>query len=308
MNVTKLPKHRLGPILQKIQTRFPRYLHFVSLARLDRPIGIYLLLWPTLIALWLAATGWPGWHLFSVFVLGTLLARSAGCVMNDIADRRFDAGVKRTKDRPLATGVIDVSEAVMFMGVLCFLALLLVLSTNLLTVLLAFAGALITVIYPFLKRYTYMPQAVLGVAFSFGIPMAFTAVSGEVTKLTGLLFIANTLWIVAYDTQYAMVDRDDDIRLGLKSSAILFGEMDRLIIGVLQVLFLYALYLAGQVASLNWPFYLGLVVAAALCGYQQYLIRDRDRAGCFAAFLNNHWLGLALFVSIVFDLLVYADG
>ena len=288
------------------ESRFPRYFDFVSLARLDRPIGIYLLLWPTLWALWLAGKGWPGWPLFVVFLVGTALTRSAGCIMNDIADRKFDIAVARTKDRPLATGVIDISEAFTFMGILCFLALVLVLSTNLVTVILAFFGAGIAVIYPYMKRYTYMPQAVLGVAFSFGIPMAFTAVANDVTKLTGLLFLSNLLWIVAYDTEYAMVDRKDDIKLGLKSSAILFGDMDRLLIGTLQLLFIYGLYLVGQNAELHWPYFMGLGFAACFCAYQQYLIKSRTQEGCFKAFLNNHWLGLTVFISIVLDLYMYS--
>ena len=299
--------NRIHQIHSVFESWFPRYHDFVRLARLDRPIGIYLLLWPTLWALWLAATGWPGWHLFIVFLLGTTLTRSAGCIMNDIADRKFDIAVARTRDRPLATGVVGISEAVAFMGVLCFFALILVLSTNLATVILAFFGAGIAVIYPYMKRYTYMPQAVLGVAFSFGIPMAFTAVANDVTKLTGLLFLANLLWIVAYDTQYAMVDRKDDIKLSLKSSAILFGDMDRLLIGTLQLLFIYGLYLVGQNAELHWPYFVGLGLAACFCAYQQYLIKDRTRDGCFKAFLNNHWLGLTVFVSIVLDFYIYSQ-
>jgi 4-hydroxybenzoate polyprenyltransferase len=226
-------------------------------------------------------------------------------VINDIADRHFDGQVKRTKDRPLVSGEVMLTEAYLFMGALCFLALLLVLSTNIFTVLLAFAGALVAAVYPFMKRYTYLPQVILGVAFSFGIPMAFTAVTGELGKLMGLLFIANMIWIVAYDTEYAMVDRDDDIRLGLRSSAILFGDMDRAIIGVLQVSFLYTLWLAARLAELHWPFYIGFGIAAALCIYQQVLIKDRQREQCFKAFLNNHWLGLALFLAIAADLILY---
>lgn len=273
----------------------------MALARLDRPIGIYLLLWPTLTALWIAAGGWPGWHLLAVFGLGTMLTRSAGCVINDIADRHFDGHVERTRSRPLVTGAVDLIEAVIFLGVLSFMALVLVLSTNVATVMLAIAGSIIAVIYPFMKRYTYLPQAVLGVAFSFGILMAFTATPGEMTQTTGLLFLANMLLIVAYDTEYAMVDRDDDIRLGLRSSAILFGELDRTIIGILQASFLFTLWLAGRQADMGWPFNVGLIVAAALVVYQQYLIRNREREGCFAAFLNNHWLGLAVFIGTVIN-------
>jgi 4-hydroxybenzoate polyprenyltransferase len=297
---------QLKQMLLAIQSRFPRSIHFARLARFDKPIGFYLLLWPTLSALWIAAGGWPGWHLFLVFTLGTALTRSAGCIMNDIADRNFDGLVKRTKDRPIASGDVDVFEAVLFMAVLCFLALLLVLSTNLVTVILACAGVAVAAIYPYMKRYTYLPQAVLGVAFSFGILMAFTAVSNEVTKLTGLLLIANMIWAVVYDSEYAMVDREDDLKLGLRSSAILFGDMDRLMIGVLQLFFLFAQYLVWMIAELHWPFLIGIIAATGFFAYQQFLIRNRDLDGCFSAFLNNHWLGLAIFVSITVDKFLFA--
>jgi len=297
---------QLKQMLLAIQSRFPRSIHFARLARFDKPIGFYLLLWPTLSALWIAAGGWPGWHLFLVFTLGTALTRSAGCIMNDIADRNFDGLVKRTKDRPIASGDVDVFEAVLFMAVLCFLALLLVLSTNLVTVILACAGVAVAAIYPYMKRYTYLPQAVLGVAFSFGILMAFTAVSNEVTRLTGLLLIANMIWAVVYDSEYAMIDREDDLKLGLRSSAILFGDMDRLMIGVLQLFFLFAQYLVWMIAELHWPFLIGIIAATGFFAYQQFLIRNRDLDGCFSAFLNNHWLGLAIFVSITVDKFLFA--
>ena len=297
---------QIKQMLLAIQSRFPRSIHFARLARFDKPIGFYLLLWPTLSALWIAAGGWPGWHLFLVFTLGTALTRSAGCIMNDIADRNYDGLVKRTKDRPIASGDVDVFEAVLFMAVLCFLALLLVLSTNLVTVILACAGVAVAAIYPYMKRYTYLPQAVLGVAFSFGILMAFTAVSNEVTKLTGLLLIANMIWAVVYDSEYAMVDREDDLKLGLRSSAILFGDMDRLMIGVLQLFFLFAQYLVWMIAELHWPFLIGIIAATGFFAYQQFLIRNRDLDGCFSAFLNNHWLGLAIFVSITVDKFLFA--
>ena len=297
---------QLEQMLLAIQSRFPRSAHFARLARFDKPIGFYLLLWPTLGALWIAASGWPGWHLFLVFTLGTALTRSAGCVMNDIADRNFDGRVKRTKDRPIASGDVSVFEAALFMGLLCFLALFLVLSTNLVTIILACVGAAVAAIYPYMKRYTYLPQAVLGLAFSFGILMAFTAVSNEVTKVTGLLIIANMIWAIAYDSEYAMVDRDDDLKLGIKSSAILFGDMDRWVIGALQLLFLFAQYLVWKVAELHWPFLIGIATATGFFAYQQFLIRNRDLDGCFSAFLNNHWLGLAIFVSITVDLFLFA--
>ena len=303
--MTKLLRNLADSVRTGIQSLFPRYRHFVALARLDRPIGIYLLLWPTLSALWLASAGWPGWHLLLVFTLGTGLARSAGCVMNDIADRNYDGLVKRTRNRPLASGDLKFSEAIIFMCVLCFCALLLVLTTNLTTIVLAFVGVLVTIVYPYMKRFFHLPQVMLGIAFSLGIPMAYTAVTGGVSRMTGLLFIANMLWIVAYDTEYAMVDRDDDIKLGLRSSAILFGDLDRLIIAVLQILSLFTLWLAAQMAALHWPFYTGLVIAIGLCIYQQYLIRERQRDPCFTAFLNNHWLGMAIFLGIVIDLAFY---
>lgn len=285
-------------MLGRIQARYPRLPHFVRLCRLGNPIGTLLLLWPTLWGLWFAARGWPGWKLFIVFTLGTLLTRSAGCIMNDIADRHFDAYVKRTNARPIARGIIRVEEAVMLMGGLLFLALLLVMTTNWLTVELAVAAAAIAAVYPFMKRVTYLPQAVLGVAFSCGIPMAFTATTGELPRLAWLLVIANLLWTVAYDTEYAMVDRDDDIRLGLKSSAILFADLDKTMVGALQLLFLGTLAMAGRLVRMDVLFWFGLAVAAGLFIYQQFLIKDRARDGCFAAFLNNHWVGMAIFAGI----------
>ena len=287
---------------------FPRCFYFMRLARLDKPIGSYLLLWPTLTALWLASKGWPGWHLFLVFTLGTLLTRSAGCVVNDIADRKFDGLVKRTMDRPIAKGDVKVSEALIFAALLCLLALLLVLSTNLNTIILATLGAVVAGIYPYMKRYTYMPQIILGIAFSFGIPMGFTAVNSDVSKLTGLLFIANIIWTVSYDTEYAMVDRDDDLKLGLKSSAILFSELDRLIIGALQICFLSSLLLIWKIAELHWPFLIGVAISVSLFLYQQFLIKNRERNRCFQAFLNNHWVGLALFLAVAIDLFLYPEG
>jgi 4-hydroxybenzoate polyprenyltransferase len=287
--------HRL---IKPLTHRFPRLPYFLSIARLDRPIGIYLLLWPTLWALWIAAEGFAGWHLFLVFTLGTILTRSAGCIINDLADRNFDGQVKRTRGRPLVSGQVTVGDAFWFLGGLILTALLLVLSTNLYTVLLAIFGAVVATIYPFMKRYTYLPQVILGVAFSCGIPMAFTATGETIPKVAWLLIIANLIWTVAYDTEYAMVDRDDDIRLGLKSSAILFGDLDKLIIGILQLVFLGTLLLAAKEAMFTWPFYVGFTAATALIIYQQVLIRNREREQCFAAFLNNHWVGLSIFVGI----------
>ncbi|MCB1644560.1 MAG: 4-hydroxybenzoate octaprenyltransferase [Pseudomonadales bacterium] len=283
--------------------RFPKLPFLLAVARLDRPIGIYLLLWPTLWALWIAAEGFPGWHLFLVFTLGTVLTRSAGCIINDVADRHFDGGVKRTQGRPLVTGKISVIEALGFMLVLLFVSLTLVLTTNWPTVGLAFAGAIVAGVYPFMKRYTHLPQVILGIAFSFGIPMAFTATSNDIPHFAWLIVIANLLWTVAYDTAYAMVDRDDDLKLGIKSSAILLGDMDKAGIGALQVCMILTLSLLLKHTELGLFFTLSLAAASASFVYQQYLIRDRDRDACFRAFLSNHWTGLIIFVGIFADYL-----
>jgi len=283
-------------LMERLSAELPQLL---AVARLDKPIGIYLLLWPTLWGLWIAAEGFPGWHLLIVFVIGTVLTRSAGCIINDIADRKFDRQVKRTSNRPLASGALDIKDAITFMAILLFFALVLVATTNIETILLAFAAAGVAGLYPFMKRVTYLPQVVLGVAFSFGIPMSFAAVSGEIPNFAWLLVVANVIWTVAYDTELAMVDRDDDVKLGIKSTAILFAEMDKLIIGILQLLFLSILLLLHRHIELSWYYDLGLVVAASLLVYQQYLIRHRDRDLCFSAFRNNHWVGLAVFIGIL---------
>ncbi|MBV1876419.1 MAG: 4-hydroxybenzoate octaprenyltransferase [Pseudomonadales bacterium] len=285
--------------LDRFAKRFPKSEHLVALTRLNKPIGIYLLLWPTLWSLWIAAEGFPGLHLFLVFVLGTIITRSAGCIINDIADREFDGRVQRTQSRPLATGVIDVSEALLLLAILLIVALALVLTTNFLTLGLAILAALIALIYPFMKRYTYLPQVVLGIAFSFGIPMSFAATLNSIPNIAWLLLIANLVWTVAYDTEYAMVDREDDLKLGLKSTAILFADLDKMMIGMLQVLFICIMLLVANLIELNWPYYVGLLITAGCFIYQQYLIRHRRRAACFNAFLNNHWIGLAIFISII---------
>ena len=282
-----------------INQRYPRLKSFVSLTRTDRPIGTYLLLWPTLTALWIASEGWPDWHLLLVFALGTVLTRSAGCIVNDLADMRFDGKVKRTQDRPLISGEVAPRESLLLAGCLAFVSLLLVLTTNLYTVYMSVFAVLIAVIYPFMKRYTYMPQAVLGIAFSWGILMTFTAVSNEIANLAWLLLIANLLWVVAYDTQYAMVDRDDDMKLGIKSTAILFAELDRPIIAILQISFLGTLLLVTRSVEFSVYYYLGLSSATALFIYQHYLTWNRSREGCFKAFLNNHWVGLSVFLGTV---------
>ena len=290
---------RIKQLKTAINNRFPQLKQFVSLTRFDRPIGIYLLLWPTLTALWIASEGWPGWHLLLVFALGTVLTRSAGCIINDLADMKFDGSVKRTQDRPLISGKVAPLEALLLAGSIAFFALLLVLTTNIYTVYLSVFAVIIAVIYPFMKRYTYLPQAFLGIAFSWGIPMTFTAVNNEIANVAWLLLIANLLWVVAYDTQYAMVDRDDDIKLGLKSTAILFAELDRSMIAILQVSFLATLLLVTRSVELSVYYYLGLSGAIGLFIYQHYLTWNRSREGCFKAFLNNHWVGFSVFLGIV---------
>lgn len=287
------------PVRKFQQASLPRLPDFLVLARLNRPIGIYLLLWPTLWGLWIAAEGWPGYHLFLVFCIGVVLMRSAGCVINDFADREFDAHVLRTQSRPLATQQVKPVEAVIYCAILSLFAFGLVLTTNTLTILLSFGAVFIAFFYPFMKRFTYMPQVILGVAFAWGIPMAFAAVRNEVPLDAWLLFTATVVWTVAYDTEYAMVDRDDDIKLGLKSTAILFGELDRLMVGILQILFIATLILLDRRLSLGIYYFLGIAVTCGLLIYQQYLIRDRQRNDCFEAFLNNHWAGVAIFAGIV---------
>jgi 4-hydroxybenzoate polyprenyltransferase len=273
----------------------------LAVARLDKPVGTLLLLWPTLAALWIAAEGWPGWHLLLVFVLGTFLTRSAGCVVNDIADRKFDPFVERTQDRPLAQGVITVRAALLWMGVLLGLAAILVLTTNVLTIMLAAVGACFAGLYPFMKRITHLPQLVLGLAFSMGIPMAFTAVTGALSEAAGLLFLANLVWVVAYDTEYAMVDRAEDLLIGVKSTAILFGDLDRFIIGVLQALFVLLLWQVGGHLDFSAVYQGLLAVIAGLLCYQQFLIRDQSREGSFAAFKNNQWVGGTFFLAVLIE-------
>ena len=279
----------------------PKFKALLAVARLDKPVGTLLLLWPTLAALWIAAEGWPGWHLLLVFVLGTFLTRSAGCVVNDIADRKFDPFVERTQDRPLAQGVITVRAALLWMGVLLGLAAILVLTTNVLTIVLAAVGACFAGLYPFMKRITHLPQLVLGLAFSMGIPMAFTAVTGALSETAGLLFLANLVWVVAYDTEYAMVDRAEDLLIGVKSTAILFGDLDRFIIGVLQALFVLLLWQFGGHLDFSAVYQGLLAVIAGLLCYQQFLIRDQSREGSFAAFKNNQWVGGTFFLAVLIE-------
>lgn len=271
----------------------------LQLIRFDRPIGTLLLLWPTLWALWIAAEGVPDLDILAIFIAGTLLMRSVGCIVNDLADRHVDGGVARTAHRPLVTGAVTVNEALLFAATLCMAAFVLVLFTNTLTIALSLIAALLASIYPFMKRYTNLPQIVLGAAFSWGIPMAFAAQTGKLPHALWLLYIGNLLWTVVYDTKYAMVDRDDDIKMGIKSTAILFGESDRMVIGALQALCLVAFYLAGLRFELGLYYNGSLVVVAGLFAYHQTMIKSRDPAACLKAFKHNNWIGLAIFAGIV---------
>ncbi len=280
-------------------TLVERGLVYLRLMRLHRPIGVLLLLWPALWALWIAAHGVPDLFVLSVFLVGTVVMRSAGCVINDFADRAFDGHVARTRERPLASGLVSERAAVRLFVALILFAGLLVLTLNRTTILLSFAAVGLAVIYPFMKRYTYLPQVYLGAAFGWAVPMAFTAVTGELPAIAWLIFCAVMLWVLVYDTEYAMVDREDDLRIGIKSTAILFEEADRLVIGLLQILFLVNLLLVGLQAELHWPYYVGVGLAGGCFVYQQILIRQRAPAGCFAAFMNNNWCGLSVFAGIV---------
>jgi 4-hydroxybenzoate polyprenyltransferase len=274
---------------------------YQRLTRLNRPIGIWLLLWPTLWGLWIAGQGRPSESVLVVFVLGTIVVRSAGCIVNDLVDRKLDAHVWRTADRPLATGEVAPLEAVLLFIGLMLIALGLVATMNPLTIQLAVAGAIVTVIYPFMKRLIAAPQLVLGLAFAWGVPMAFAAEIGAVPRIGWLLYLTSIVWVLIYDTEYAMADREDDLRMGVKSTAILFGEMDRAILGCLQVVLLIGLALLGQSVEMGVWYYGGLAVASLFGMRQQFLIRDRDRERCVDAFLNNAWLGGAVFAGIVLD-------
>jgi 4-hydroxybenzoate polyprenyltransferase len=284
--------------LEHARTRLVLY---ARLVRLDRPIGIWLLLWPALWGLWVAAHGHPHASVFITFVAGVLLMRSAGCAVNDWADRKIDPLVARTRDRPLAAGLVSGREALAVFSVLALLALALVLRLNTLTQLYAIGGAALTVVYPFLKRYVSLPQFWLGAAFSWSIPMAFAAETGAVPKVAWLLFLAGLLWSVVYDTIYAMVDREDDRNAGVRSTALLFGEADRAVIAILQLLVLYALWLAGSEAH-GGAWYDRGILAGALCfAWQQWRIRSRRPEDCYAAFLGSHWFGLWVFLGIALD-------
>jgi 4-hydroxybenzoate polyprenyltransferase len=272
---------------------------YACLMRLDKPIGILLLLWPTLWALWLSGAGNPDRFTLLVFIGGVVLMRSAGCVMNDMADRHVDSHVWRTKQRPLVTGQVQPFEALILFVILSLSAFALVLLCNVLTIILAGIGLMITILYPFLKRITHLPQVGVGIAFTWGVPMAFAAQTGSINSLAWFLFSAGVVWAVIYDTMYAMADRDDDLKIGVKSTAILFSNGDRFIVGLLQILFITMLVTIGSLFQLAWVYYACLIAVVALCLYQQWLIKDRHPSCCFRAFLNNSWVGLAIFIGIV---------
>jgi 4-hydroxybenzoate polyprenyltransferase len=270
----------------------------IQLMRLDKPIGILLLLWPTLSALWIAAEGFPDFTVLVVFVWGVIIMRSAGCVINDYADREIDGQVLRTINRPLASGALEPKQALMLFAGLGFLAFLLVLTLNTLTIWMSLVGLFLAVTYPFMKRYTYLPQVYLGAAFGWAIPMAFAAQTNTVPVIAWLLFLANILWATAYDTFYAMADREDDLLAGVKSTAILFGDDDKVIVGILQLCFLTVMILVGSQLEMSFIYYLGVLVALALSLYQQKLVINREPARCLQAFLNNNWVGAVLFLGI----------
>jgi 4-hydroxybenzoate polyprenyltransferase len=276
-----------------------RFAVYLDLIRWNRPAGWLLLLWPSLGALWFAADGWPGWHLVAVFVLGTILMRSAGCCVNDVADRDFDRHVKRTAQRPVTSGEISVREALLLGAVLALVAFGLVLTTNRVTVYWSFAALAVTLVYPYAKRFVSIPQAVLGIAFSFGIPMAFAAVQATVPAFAWWLLAGNLFWVLAYDTEYAMVDRDDDLKIGMKTSAITFGRFDVAAVMASYAVFLAVWTWAGASRGLGVAFYLAIAIAAGQAAWHWRLIRDRTREGCFKAFRLNHWLGFAVFAGVV---------
>jgi len=275
--------------------------HYWRLVRADRPIGIYLLLWPALWALWVAAEGIPPWWTLLVFVLGTALMRSAGCAINDYADRDFDGHVSRTAQRPLATGLVSPREALVVFVVLSLLAFALVLTLNTKTIAYSFVAMVLAASYPFMKRYTHMPQLVLGMAFGWAVPMAFTALQNQTPPVAWVMFAATVVWALIYDTMYAMVDREDDIKIGIKSTAILFGRFDRVVIGLLQALMLTLLWLVGDMAGRGILYQAALAAGAGLFVYHQWLIRRREPQACFRAFLNNHYFGMLVFLGLFGD-------
>ena len=271
---------------------------YLNLIRWDRPAGSYLLLWPSLSALWIAANGFPGWHLVIVFTLGTFLMRSAGCAVNDVADRDFDKHVKRTANRPVTSGAVSPREALLLGTVLALLAFALVLTTNIATIAWSFVALAVSIFYPYTKRFFSMPQAVLGVAFSFGIPMAFAAVQNRVPALGWWLLLGNLFWVLAYDTEYAMVDRDDDLKIGIQTSAITLGRFDVAGVMAFYALFIAAWAMLGAMVGLGWAYFAGLVAAALIALWHYTLIRGRTREGCFRAFRLNHWVGFVVFAGV----------
>ncbi len=282
--------------MSKVQQRIMPY---IQLMRLDRPIGILLLLWPTLSALWIAAEGMPDLTVLVVFILGVVLMRSAGCAINDFADREIDGSVWRTQNRPLATGELTARQAVYVFVGMALVAFILVSLLNSLTIWLSLGGVFLAATYPFMKRYTYFPQIYLGMAFGWAIPMAFAAQTNTVAVMAWLLFLANIIWTTMYDTFYAMADREDDLLAGVKSTAVLFGDDDLIIQGIMQVAYIVVMVLVGLQLEMSFIFYLGLSLASALFVYQQFLAKDRQPQRCLQAFLNNNWVGLIIFISLV---------
>lgn len=295
---TRLQQLAEHPRSRRLRERLWQY---ALLTRVDRPIGTYLLLWPTLWALWLAAEGLPDLYVLVVFILGAILMRAAGCAINDFADRNIDGHVARTVNRPLATGAVSPREALAVAAVLALAAFALVLTLNPLTVYLSFGAVFLAALYPFSKRFTHLPQIFLGAAFSWAAPMAFAAQTGSVPPLAWLVFIVNLVWTVAYDTMYAMADREDDLKIGVRSTAILFGEHDRVMVGLLQGMTLLGLVLIGLQFALGMWFYLSVAAAAAFFAWQQFLIVDRAPGMCFRAFLNNAWVGLVVLLGLIVD-------
>ena len=285
-------------------SRHPKLPLYLQLMRLDKPIGIYLLLWPTLWALWIAGDGHPSISNVVIFVLGVIIMRSAGCVINDYADRHVDEHVERTQHRPLAQKLISEKQALALFAGLCISAFLLVLFTNEFTVYLSFGGLALASLYPFMKRYTHLPQVVLGAAFAWAVPMSFAAELNSLPDVVWLIYVATLTWTVAYDTQYAMVDRDDDLKIGIKSTAILFGDADKLMIGMLQGITIFSFILIGSNIEATWPYYLSVLVAGTMFIYHQWLIKDRNKEKCFQAFLHNHWAGAIIFIGLLGHYLV----
>lgn len=275
-----------------------------QLIRADKPIGIFLLLWPALWALWVAGEGSPNWYVTLVFILGTILMRSAGCAINDFADRHIDGRVARTCNRPIASGVVKPKEALLIFAGLSLIAFFLVLTLNWMTILMSFVAVLLAAVYPFMKRYTHFPQMVLGAAFGWAVPMAFTAIQETLPPVTWVLFAATLIWALIYDTEYAIVDREDDLKIGVKSTAIFFGKYDRLVIAALQLLMLVLLLVVGNMVELGWVYYTGVILSAAYFVRQQQLMHDYGPPGAFAAFLNNNCFGMTVFIVLMLDYLL----